>query len=486
VAIAALAGSAAVLVPQPRPVLAVRRVASQPPGLWTATTGGSVFTISGSFFGSLGGRRLVAPIVAMAALPTGHGYWLAGLDGGVFSFGDAPFLGSLGAVRLNRPITGIAATPDGRGYWLVALDGGVFSFGDAHFFGGLASVRLNAPVVAITPTASGRGYWLLAADGGVFAFGDARFYGSLGGLHAVAPAATMARTRSGNGYWILGRDGGVFAFGDAPFHGSAVGLPLGVGLVPTASGAGYWIAAASGVVRSFGDAPAVAASIGPGALAVGLASPWASSSGIALPLLEHRAVPSSPTVAWPGAGEVALTFDDGPGPATTPIVAALAREGVTATFFAVGRAVAADPATARAEVAYGNEVEDHTWDHADLTRLDVAQVQTELVSTADAIEHAGGARPTCFRPPDGITNAAVVTDAAAVGLRQVLWNVDPRDWSRPGAAVIAARVLTAATGHGIVVILHDGGGDRSETLTALPVIVDGLRARGYRFVHLCS
>ena len=131
-------------------------------------------------------------------------------------------------------------------------------------------------------------------------------------------------------------------------------------------------------------------------------------------------------------------------------------------------------------------VEVHTWDHADLTRLSRSDVDAELTRSADAVQAAIGRRPTCFRPPYGATNPTVVAEAAKLGFAQILWNVDPSDYLRPGARVIAARVLAAATGRGLVVGIHDGGGDRSETVAALPAIIHGLRARGYRFVRLCA
>jgi hypothetical protein len=120
--------------------------------------------------------------VAMAATPSGGGYWLTQAGGGVYSFGDAVFYGSMPGLGIapTSPIVGMAATPDGNGYWLVAADGGVFSFGDARFFGSLPGLRITpaAPIVGIAAMSDGSGYWLLGADGGVFAFGDAPFYGA--------------------------------------------------------------------------------------------------------------------------------------------------------------------------------------------------------------------------------------------------------------------------------------------------------------------
>ena len=127
------------------------------------------------------------------------GYWMAAADGGIFAFGDAPFLGSMGGRRLNAPVLGMAPTPSGNGYWLVAADGGLFAFGDARFLGSMGGRRLNAPVLGVAPTPTGNGYLLVAADGGLFTFGDAPFLGSMGGRRINAPvediAASLRRPR---------------------------------------------------------------------------------------------------------------------------------------------------------------------------------------------------------------------------------------------------------------------------------------------------
>jgi hypothetical protein len=106
------------------------------------------------------------PVVGVASVPFGVGYWLVSSDGGVFNYGDAGFFGSAGNIALNKPIVGMAATSDGGGYWLVASDGGIFSYGDAHFYGSTGSLRLNRPVVGMASTPDGPGYWLVASDGG--------------------------------------------------------------------------------------------------------------------------------------------------------------------------------------------------------------------------------------------------------------------------------------------------------------------------------
>ena len=224
-------------------------------GYWLAGSDGGIFSFNAKFYGSTGNITLNRPIVALAADPDGAGYWFVASDGGIFAY-DAPFFGSTGAIRLAQPIVGMAPTPSGKGYWLVASDGGIFSFGDARFFGSTGSVRLNQPIVGMAATPSGNGYWLVASDGGIFSFGDARFFGSTGGIRLNQPIVAMARTSSGGGYWFVARDGGVFSFGDAQFHGAGTGStsPV-VGFAAARDGAGYSIARADGTVVNRGSAP---------------------------------------------------------------------------------------------------------------------------------------------------------------------------------------------------------------------------------------
>jgi hypothetical protein len=244
--------------------------------------------------------------------PSGHGYWLVGADGGIFTFGGAQFHGSTGNISLNRPVVGITPTADDGGYWLVASDGGVFSFGDANFVGSMPGLgfapagaaggeHLNAPIVGIVPSQSGTGYFMVASDGGVFAF-NAPFAGSCPGLAGGCSGAavgvvpdhsgngywlvtatghvyafgdaqnfgapgqqsssitSIVRTPDGNGYWILDANGGVFAYGDATGYGSlpagaAGGFDPAYAIFTTSDGAGYWVVTALGKVYDFGDAP---------------------------------------------------------------------------------------------------------------------------------------------------------------------------------------------------------------------------------------
>ena len=134
-----------------------------------------------------GGTAHVGKPVALAPTHDGKGYWIVDSDGGVFGFGDATFYGSMGGTHLNAPVVGIAVTSDGNGYWLAGADGGVFSFGDAVFGGSMADTALVKPIIGIAGNAKGSGYWLAGADGGVFALGGAPFLGSLGGQDVNRP-----------------------------------------------------------------------------------------------------------------------------------------------------------------------------------------------------------------------------------------------------------------------------------------------------------
>jgi peptidoglycan/xylan/chitin deacetylase (PgdA/CDA1 family) len=182
--------------------------------------------------------------------------------------------------------------------------------------------------------------------------------------------------------------------------------------------------------------------------------------------------------------EIALTFDDGPNPPYTfQILAILQKYDVKATFFVIGSRAAAYPALVQQESQQGNIIGNHTWMHPQLTHLSPAAVRHELQSTSNEIQEDTDALPTVFRPPYGVFNSSVQSIAASLGLSTVLWNVDPKDWSRPGTNAIIHNVLKSVH-NGSIILLHDGGGNRSETVAALPTIITRLAQRGFQFITI--
>jgi hypothetical protein len=225
-------------------------------GYWLVNAAGDVSPHGAAVsYGSMAGSALDSPIAHIVASADGKGYWLVAADGGVFAFGDAPFYGSMGGQHLNAPVVSLAPTADGLGYWLVASDGGIFSFGDAAFHGSMGGQPLNRPVVGIAADIATGGYWLVATDGGIFSFGGAPFFGSTGSLSLTRPVNGMVVGPGDEGYWLVASDGGIFAFGDAAFHGSMGGTPLNAPIVGMAADNithGYWLVAADGGIFSFG------------------------------------------------------------------------------------------------------------------------------------------------------------------------------------------------------------------------------------------
>ncbi len=198
--------------------------------------------------------------------------------------------------------------------------------------------------------------------------------------------------------------------------------------------------------------------------------------------------------------EVALTFDDGPNPPYTErILDVLRAEHAHATFFVVGRAAEAYPATLRRIVRDGNALGNHTWDHPHMIVESRAAMRAELLKTDAAIARATGIHTHLMRPPFGLRDFAVVAEAHRLGYRIVMWSVPlPKDWEQPGDATIARRVIDNVV-DGSIIVLHDGNRgllcgrdsrttardcDRAQDVGATREIVEALRARGYRFVTI--
>ncbi|MGW7683877.1 polysaccharide deacetylase family protein [Kribbella sp. NPDC054772] len=178
---------------------------------------------------------------------------------------------------------------------------------------------------------------------------------------------------------------------------------------------------------------------------------------------------------------VVLTFDDGPDIEYTPkVLDVLAQFDAKATFFEVGKNVVKHPELTKRIHEAGHSVQNHTWDHADLRKLGAAAFQKEVTSTDQAIRAQTGTTPGCLRPPYGGVSATVRQRALAMHKDLVVWTVDSRDWTKPGTAAIAQRVLKNVHS-GSVILMHDGGGNRTQTVAALPAILKALKAQGYGF-----
>ncbi|MGZ0151534.1 polysaccharide deacetylase family protein [Kribbella sp. WER1] len=184
-------------------------------------------------------------------------------------------------------------------------------------------------------------------------------------------------------------------------------------------------------------------------------------------------VPPNPTTSVASGKKVLfLTFDDGPDPTWTPqVLATLAKYGAHATFFELGEMQSEHPGLRDQVLAAGNAIGSHSISHPQLTKLSAAGRHHQIFD---------GPHSTCFRPPYGATNAKVRADIKAAGMVQVLWDVDPRDWARPGTSVIAHNILTHAKS-GRIVLMHDGGGNRAQTVAALEQVLPVLKAQGYTF-----
>jgi peptidoglycan/xylan/chitin deacetylase (PgdA/CDA1 family) len=224
--------------------------------------------------------------------------------------------------------------------------------------------------------------------------------------------------------------------------------------------------------------PAIAALAAAGLAAHGT---WHRNSSVFGPVLTR--LPGNDAV-------VSITFDDGPNPVATPrILDVLAAHDVRATFFVLGRHADRWPELVRRMADEGHQLGNHGWHHRKLHRRGPAYVRDDLTRGTDSIVRAsGGVRPSVFRAPHGFRSPWVTRIAASLGQRTVGWSLGVWDSARPGAAEIARRAVTGLHG-GQILLLHDGDGydatgDRTQTADALPLIIDGLRGRGFRFSTL--
>jgi len=177
---------------------------------------------------------------------------------------------------------------------------------------------------------------------------------------------------------------------------------------------------------------------------------------------------------------IAMTFDDGPSPETTPrLLDILKQRNIKATFFMIGQNAERNPAIVKRILADGHEIGNHSWTHPQLSKLSDDRVTEEINKTQNAIKDASGYTPVLMRPPYGaITARQKDWIEKQFGLSVIIWSVDPFDWKRPGASVIEERILAGAR-PGAIVLSHD---IHKQTVDAMPATLDALAAKGFKFV----
>lgn len=180
----------------------------------------------------------------------------------------------------------------------------------------------------------------------------------------------------------------------------------------------------------------------------------------------------------------ALTFDDGPDPRFTgQILDILKKYKVQATFFVVGESCGAYPHLLRREITAGHEVQNHTFTHPDLVKDAAVSTEEEILRTHHAIEVITGREPCYFRPPRRLFTAETIDIADMNGYKVVLWTIGLENRKAKTPRDMAERVIKAAQ-PGIIILAHDGILDRSKTVAALPLLIEGYQKKGYRFVKL--
>jgi peptidoglycan/xylan/chitin deacetylase (PgdA/CDA1 family) len=184
---------------------------------------------------------------------------------------------------------------------------------------------------------------------------------------------------------------------------------------------------------------------------------------------------------------VAITFDDGPSPTYTPrILRILSRRHAKASFLMTGSEASAHPMLVKRVARAGHGIGGHTWNHVDLRGLSATEFSREVDRTNALLARLPDPDRMirCVRPPYGAYDSTVVARLGERHIRTTMWSIDPQDWRRPGTNSIVSNVLSNLS-PGAIVLLHDGGGDRSQTVAALPAIIRGIRDRGYDLVTIC-
>jgi peptidoglycan-N-acetylglucosamine deacetylase len=261
--------------------------------------------------------------------------------------------------------------------------------------------------------------------------------------------------------------------------------------------AGEGSGGATNTTGTSASGPRPGAHAGPSTKAPGQAGPTStpsdtSSSPAPQPTPDHAAATPSETATAgrppqpmyylnDGPKTIALTIDDGPNATYTPqVLSLLQKYKVTATFSMIGQSVAANRGLAREVADAGHKIVNHTWTHANLPSLNEAQLTVQINQANDVIQNATGRHLDMFRAPYGSWSTAVLERCQQLKLTPLDWSVDPRDWARPGVSTIITNIMKN-TRTGSIILEHDGGGNRAETVAALTVAIPELLAAGYRF-----
>lgn len=210
------------------------------------------------------------------------------------------------------------------------------------------------------------------------------------------------------------------------------------------------------------------------------------SGGAAVPAVTPGTAPLQPTPADAPPGPViALTFDDGPWPGQTEqILAILQERQAVATFFMLGNRIEMAPDLARAVAASGSAIGIHSWSHRTFSTLPPDQLDWEITATRRYVQEITGVTPRFIRTPGGEITPTILDAISRAGLTSALWTIDPKDWQKGATAESITNSVLGMAYPGGIVVMHDGGSNRAATIAALPGIIDGLRAAGYRLVTL--
>jgi len=204
-------------------------------------------------------------------------------------------------------------------------------------------------------------------------------------------------------------------------------------------------------------------------------------------VIENRPSPMAGTILWHGnrkLPEIALTFDDGPNSKATPQILDILKEhDVKATFFVLGKFIEKNKNIISREAEEGHVIGNHTYTHANGLITDLNKIKRELVKTNVLIKKYAGQNVNYFRPPFGFESWRFLNEAENLGYTIILWNRDAGDWNHKTGKDIAAKILKYSK-NGTIILLHDGGPSREAVIDSLPVIIDGLKKKGFKFVTI--